>query len=475
MMKACIRTGIIAAAMTILFTVTAFAGGDITLQLDGRTVKTDVAPIIENSRVLVPYRALLESMGAEVYWESGASMATAILGNHRVQVTINSNTAFVDGVIKELDVPPRIVGDRTMIPLRFVLENLKCIVDWDNDRRLVSIISPKEDDSTEVNEICYEETDSSYRIIARGIGAIKSTRTFSYNDPERYGIDIHNAFYLDKVGIIEAENDIFESIRFSQFDESTVRIVVDLKEKKAGKLSLSDDKSTLYIDFERSDNGIDTDTDESEPGDKPMLPELDWRGSGKLIAIDVGHGGRDPGASGKIDGKTVINEKDLNLDIALRLYDLLEQAGVNAILLRDEDIDMSLYSRPEAANELGADLFISIHNNSAEVSTPNGSEVLYYDKVGIEDYGITSKKLAEFINAELIMEVGLKDRGIKNSPHLAVLNKSLMPAVIIEGGFLSNQGDLQVMLTEQYKDAYAVATARGIINALNYWVDIPLR
>ena len=63
---------------------------------------------------------------------------------------------------------------------------------------------------------------------------------------------------------------------------------------------------------------------------------------------------------------------------------MLEEAGANVVLLRDRDITMNLYSRPEAANAMNADLLVSIHNNSAETSAPNGVEVLYYDKVGIE-------------------------------------------------------------------------------------------
>ena len=201
------------------------------------------------------------------------------------------------------------------------------------------------------------------------------------------------------------------------------------------------------------------------------MPELDWRATGKLIAIDAGHGGKDPGAAGKINGREVIVERDLNLAIALRLNQLLSSAGASTVLLRDSDITMSLYSRPEAANALNADLLISVHNNSAETATPNGTEVLYYDKVGTESYGITSKEVAAFMQKELVLETGLKDRGIINCPHLAVLNKSLMPAVIIEGGFLSNPDDLQVMLTDEFKEAYAVAAARGIINALNSWAE----
>ena len=482
-MRATIRIGILVAIILVLAGGMAFAGDAIRLELDGQIIETDVAPIIENERTLVPYRALLESMGAEVSWEQEADMATAILGSHRVQVTIDRTTAFVNGITKEMDVPPRIINSRTMIPLRFVLENLNCTVDWDNDTRTVIIDSPGGDGPAEIHTIDYEETDDSYRIIARGSEAIKSARTFAFDGPERYGIDIDNAEFRDRVGAIAADNEVFSGVRFSQFDDDTVRIVVDLNEKVAGKVSLSEDRSAVFIDFEKpgtensgGDRGGDVfekpdDSDGIDEDLRGILPELDWRATGKLIAIDVGHGGKEPGAVGKINGKEVIVERDLNLAIGLRLHELLSRAGANVVLLRDSDITMSLYSRPEAANAMNADLLISVHNNSAHNSTSNGTEVLYYDKVGIESYGITSKELAAYIQEELVEETGLKDRGIIDCPHLAVLNKSLMPAVIIEGGFLSNDNDLQVMLTEEFREAYAVAAARGTINALNDWVD----
>ncbi|NLM07660.1 MAG: AMIN domain-containing protein [Clostridiales Family XIII bacterium] len=482
-MKTSIRIALITIIIVILGSVMVFAGEPIKLQLDGRFVETDVPPIIENGRTLVPYRALLESMGAEVFWEQDAKMATAILGSHRVQVTIDNNTAFVNGITKPLDVPPRIINGRTLIPVRFVLENLNCAVGWDPDTRTVIITSPEKEGPTVIQSISYEETDSSYRIVARGNDVVKNIRTFAYEDPERYGIDILNAAFPEGVGSIDADNEIFKFVRFSQFDSDTVRIVADLNEKVAGKVSLSDDRSSVFIDFDKpifaggdvsrgGQDGPGQDVSEDEDEDiSGILPELDWRARGKLVAIDAGHGGSDSGATGKINGKVVIMEKDLNLDIALRVYKMLEEAGANVVLLRDRDITMSLYSRPEAANAMNADLLVSIHNNSAETSAPNGVEVLYYDKVGIEAYGITSGEVAAFIQKELVRKTGLRDRGIISAPHLAVLNKSLMPAVIIEGGFLSNSNDLQVMLTEEYREAYAVAAARGIIHALNAWAE----
>lgn len=480
-MKNCIRITIILAMIIVLAGAVAYAGDAVKLQLDGKEVKTEVAPIIESSRTLIPYRALLESMGAVVSWEPESRTATAILADSQVKVTIDSKSAFVNGVLKEIDVPPRIVNDRTMIPVRFVLENLNCQVGWEEKTRTVTITSPKNSSLTEVSDIRLEETDSSYRIIARGSGSIGSTRTFSYNDPERYGIDIYDARLADKIGAINISNELFKGVRYSQFDDSTVRLVVDLKDKTSGRVSLSEDKSTIYIDFEKPDSATgddnEGDTGANEPVSPPhvdesvmnQLPALDWRATGRLIAIDAGHGGTDPGSLGKINGAIVLKEKDINLKIALRLRDLLLSAGANVVLMREDDVSMSLYSRPEMANALNADLLISVHNNSSEFAAPTGTEVHYYDKASAANCGITSKDLAASVQKELLKEIGLKDRGIKSSPSLAVLNKSLMPAIIIEGAFLSNQSDLQVMMKDSFAEAYAIATARGVINELNKW------
>ncbi|MDD2216068.1 MAG: N-acetylmuramoyl-L-alanine amidase family protein [Eubacteriales bacterium] len=436
------------------------ADNAIAIQLDGKEVETDVNPIIEEGRTLVPYRALLESMGGKVLWEPEARMATAVLGSRKVQVTIDNITGFVNGITKGMDVPPRIINSRTMIPLRFVLENLNCTVDWDQQTRTVLINSPKTIKSTEITDITLEETDTSYRIIAKGDGLIEGTRTFAYEDPERYGIDIKNALFLGGNGSLLEENEVFSKVRFSQFDEETVRIVTDLKEKVAGKVSLSEDRTTLYIDFDKPE----VQGSESES-------QLDWRAAGKLIAIDIGHGGRDPGAEGKRNGDHVVWEKDLNLAIGLRLYELLKNAGANVVLLRETDVTMSLYTRPESANAINADLLVSIHNNSSESPKPNGTEVLYYSKNGEKDYGFTSQYIASFVQKEMVTAIGLMDRGIKNAPQYALLNKSLMPAIIIEGGFLSHPGDLEVMVADDYPEVYAGAVAKGIINSLNAIVD----
>ncbi|MDO4552575.1 MAG: N-acetylmuramoyl-L-alanine amidase family protein [Bacillota bacterium] len=464
-----------------------YATADLTL--DGAAVETDMPPVILEGRTLIPARALFEGMGGEVLWDGEARMVTILWGSYRIQLTIDSTTAFVNGAQETLDVPATIINDRTLIPVRFVAEAIGCTVDWDPETRTVMVTSPESQEFASITSVTLSTTETGYRITVTGEDMIGTYKATAYEEPDRFGVDIYNALLVQGVGSLTADNEIFQSVRFSQFDGETVRIVVDLLQKQAGTVSLSEGRTALYIDFPSllaSETGGGEEGEEGEEGegedgetqdddsagppeelDALGLPELDWRMGGKLIAIDVGHGGSDVGAQGYVNGVAAVDEKDLNLSVALRLHELLELAGANVVLLRDEDVYMSLYSRPEAANAMNADLLVSIHNNSADNTAANGTEVLYYAKKGEELYGYTSETIATWVHQELLESIGLADRGVKSSPHLAVLNKSLMPAIIIEGAFLSNEGDLAHMMREEYIEEYALGAARGIIKALN--------
>ncbi|MBE6032293.1 MAG: N-acetylmuramoyl-L-alanine amidase, partial [Clostridiales bacterium] len=180
-----------------------------------------------------------------------------------------------------------------------------------------------------------------------------------------------------------------------------------------------------------------------------------------------GHGGTDVGAIGTLPDGSSVYEKDINLDIALRLNEYLISAGANVTMLRYDDTSISLYTRPEMANTMGADLYVSVHNNSNEKSSPNGMEVHYYNKEWEAGYGYTSKEIAAEVYRQLVAHQPLKGRDYLSSPKLAVLNKTMMPAIIIEGAFISNESDLAYMMTDEFRENYALAAAIGIINILN--------
>jgi hypothetical protein len=113
--------------------------------------------------------------------------------------------------------------------------------------------------------------------------------------------------------------------------------------KSCRKGQLSKDKDKIYIDFDKEQA-----QEHEELGDvtEDGLDVVDWRAAKKLVVIDPGHGGNDPGSQAIRDGVEVLNEKDINLDIALRLNRMLNDAGVSTYMLRTEDTSISLYERP---------------------------------------------------------------------------------------------------------------------------------
>lgn len=126
-----------AASMTFAVASPAMAD-DITVLLDGNAIEFDVAPIIENDRTLVPLRAIFEALGAQVEWDGENETVISAKGNNICVLQIGGKM-FVNGVEKELDVPAKIVEDRTLVPLRAVSEAYECKVDWNGDTRTVTI------------------------------------------------------------------------------------------------------------------------------------------------------------------------------------------------------------------------------------------------------------------------------------------------------------------------------------------------
>jgi beta-lactamase superfamily II metal-dependent hydrolase len=123
----------------LIFTIPAFAAP--TVHLDGKQLTFDVPPMIENSRTLVPLRAIFEAMGATVSWDQSTQTATAIKNDTTVVLQIGSTSPVINGQIKQLDVPAKIVNGRTLAPLRFVGEAFGGSVSWDSNTQTITISS----------------------------------------------------------------------------------------------------------------------------------------------------------------------------------------------------------------------------------------------------------------------------------------------------------------------------------------------
>ena len=178
----------------------------------------------------------------------------------------------------------------------------------------------------------------------------------------------------------------------------------------------------------------------------------------KILVIDAGHGGKDAGALSK--GSKYF-EKDVNLDIVLSLQKLLEKEDIKVYYTRNKDETVFLNPRVNLANAVDCDYFISVHCNANAVSSPNGSEVLYYDK---ESKGIKNQDLAAIFSDEIAKLLPLRQRGLikKHPEDIYIMDKALVPTILIEVGYMTNNTDMNYLSKAENREV----VAEGIYNAI---------
>lgn len=167
------------------------------------------------------------------------------------------------------------------------------------------------------------------------------------------------------------------------------------------------------------------------------------------VFIDPGHGGKDPGAC---NGN--FKEKDINLDVALILGDILNKEGFEVAYSRTTDVFVSLGERVFKSNRFRADVLLSIHFNASSNTQAQGVETFYYKT------SIKGKQLANMIHSKMINKgMYSRDRGIKPGSFY-VLKKTRAVAALVELGFITNREDLEIMLRN--KEGFAKMIAAGL-------------
>lgn len=185
----------------------------------------------------------------------------------------------------------------------------------------------------------------------------------------------------------------------------------------------------------------------------------------KVIYLDPGHGGVDPGTVYKN-----IYEKDINLSICLKLKEQLEKEGAIVYMTRDGDYDLSsttygrkksdLNNRVKAINSSKADIYISIHLNSIDSSSWSGAQVFY------DDVNKNNVELANIVQEQL--KTDLKTiRKVKKIENILMNRKIKIPGVLIEAGFLSNPNDRYLLKKSDYQYKIANSVTKAIIKYFN--------
>jgi len=182
--------------------------------------------------------------------------------------------------------------------------------------------------------------------------------------------------------------------------------------------------------------------------------------SRKVVVIDAGHGGFDPGmVSGKVE------EKHINLGIAQKLQTFLEQGGATVIITRLDDSSLGkgkssdMNARKLIANTSHADIFVSIHQNAYSSSNVKGAQVFYFNESD------NSEKLAKLVQARLKEFVDPANKfSHKANSNYYVLKQTMMPAVLVECGFLTNSSERKKLTSEEYQEKVAWGIYLGIVD-----------
>ncbi len=640
-----------------------YTGDPVKLVVKSEALTGDMPPIIFNNYTLVPARLVFEKLGALVSWDEANHQVGVSLGDKKITLYIDNINAQVNGNTYKMQIAPKIINNRTMIPTRFVAETLGLKVEWIAPTRTVLVDRPGEGAAV-IKDATASTEGTSTRLKISANDVIEGYTTNEYNNPPRLAVDIKNAVLSWLGSGLTVSNSSLKSVRASQYDDNpnVTRIVADLNNWSGYKLSLSDNKKELYIDFDNKPAEIEAvrfsstgdadviNIDTKNGGNYTMLPpdgsgkvyinipmaslgklpasisadgckyvktvecsqadpntvklaitannallepstvdggikltfsnpaskfifyssspsprlvlqndrigvnyfnykestdgnklnlsvpsgyfnissarlvvndssidcidisknsgaqttdftinaktrlsynissvdnvnqiivnasntsnvvasrggrDVDPAVLGKVVVIDPGHGGSETGAVYP-SRNPQLAEKDINLDIAKRLYNLLKSAGINAYLTRTDDTYVGLNERSELANKLNASLFVSVHNNDGD-SWEKGTMTLFYPSNYNHSFGITSERVAQILQNEMLGSLGTVDRGVWKRPNLAVLNSSKMPAVLAEVAYISDSNDRQNLMSDSFKNKAAAALCTGIIKAL---------
>jgi len=481
---------ILAILIYCLLTCISVSADDIQLYMFGEEISCDVAPVIEDGRTLVPVRAISEGgMGADVKWNGKLKLVTVLKDEMEILLTIGEKEVLVNGETKKLDVPAKLINDRTMVPVRFIGETFDYDVEWDNENRRV-VIDKKTNGS--ILGIDVEETEND-NLLNIKLSEYEEPDIFTLKEPFRIVLDFKKTKFDGHDDKLNIDSPFIKQVRWADHD-GYYRVVIECTDEQPYKfVQTGHDKFSIIVGspetkvvieeekIEDKDNKKEEnkDTTEKEEERKPLDrtgPKKNPSGKGPLVVIDAGHGGKDSGALGRDeegeviyneDDKIAVMEKDINLAVALKTYKYLYNEGVNVMMTRDDDEFIELRDIADIANDAKATLFVSIHSNSVDgVPTANGTEVLYYDTDEKTEYGISSKDLADNILVYMVDVGDMLDRGLRERPGLAVLKWTEMPAALVELGFVTNAEDTEKLIDPSWQEDAAWGIAQGIIRSL---------
>lgn len=365
---------------------------------------------------------------------------------HNIKVQKSGKELNISFTNQVTGIRPIVYNGQNAILIENVQDNEHNIIKLQNPFRYIIDIK----DATLISD----KTAAKFDIEAGFVSGVRANQfvpdgNYSKNDNiVRVVLDSKDGINNGEVKLIKSGLDMIVIPQDAKSSDSS-KVITDTSEIPTNPIN--DNK---HVDEEKAfDNVEEIEVVERKPRIKPNSK------SEVVIVIDPGHGGNDPGAIAP-NGTT---EKELNINISERVNRILSDYGYSIVMTRQTDKTLNIYDRPKMANEANAHVFVSIHANSSPNEEANGIESLYAPRDTTSVKYDPQYPLAQKIHYELIKETGMFSRGIKQRPDLIVLKHTEMPAVLVELGFMSNSLDMNIMETEDFRNACAKAISNGII------------
>jgi N-acetylmuramoyl-L-alanine amidase len=300
--------------------------------------------------------------------------------------------------------------------------------------------------------VSVENGTNTTQITIKGVGEAE-VYIMKLQNPNRYVFDFDDTTLDASKTTYTVEGKHLDGIRLGQFEKTIARVVLEA------------DKFTNYTAKKQGTNYIITFGTEDEKKEENVdLPEVNDTAKKHLVIIDPGHGGQDVGSIGKYEDEDVY-EKDIDLDIALHVERMLNEAGIDTYMIRDDDSTVDILERPEIANNKKGTLYLSIHNNASTNPDVKGTQI-YYSNQESSFENMTNEEIAK-VYYEKLTSLGLKKAGVVDNPRYIVIYRSDMPSFIIEGAFMTNEDDIALLVDKKFRKEMAVAISEATIEILN--------
>ena len=453
-----------------------------------------VPAFIENDRIFISVRNIIEELGGRITWFPALKLLTINIDGHIARLVIDDPSIEFDDKIILLETAAKIMESRVMIPLEVLKIVVSVEVDWDSKSKVLSINSIRpsllkirsytHDEKTRVVIDMSEQTEFSTNKLA---------------NPDRIYVDIMGSILKleDSSKKVDINDDTVKIVRTAKFNEETIRVVFELFKASNYNVFKLSGPERIVVDIFKSEIEKEEvkDTISVKPVKETTVDLLEP--GNRVIIIDPGHGGSDPGAI----GQSGLKESEVTLKIALNLEKLLKSAGIPTFLTRYENKFISLENRTIFANQKNGFVFISLHANSATGNRPTA--------IGIETFVLSSKyigasardvadrenrasrthpevdtdlaliiadleesaniqyslDLAEIIQKKLVETLKLKNRGVKQAPFV-VLKGANMAAILVEVAFISNSREEKLLKNNDFN----LKAAQALFDGLKYYI-----